>query len=330
MFKVYGQLLLDSPAELCTLERVDVSDNGITAEPCTTLMAALSRHENLVALNLSGNKVGVGGCKALSKLLQVNNVLTELKLARMGLSTECLEALLPVMSADTTLKFLDLADNKLGAEDGKIVAQMIEYSKVLELLDLSWNRIHVMPELTASLALNKQLKTLKLGWNGLGDDEIASIAQYLCAGGNIKSLHLGGNCIGEKAAVMLADALGQSKLQFLDLSGNVLGRTGVFAILQYVSAYPKAGCEVLCSKLNPAACDPMLVAPTQDPAGQFKFNLSDMYDRAVCRMFGHTVKTDTLLPSAAPPVTDSKIDGSKCNLDFANLPQKGILEFRYQ
>ena len=55
MFKVYGQLLLDSPAELCTLERVDVSDNGITAEPCTTLMAALSRHENLVALNLSGD-----------------------------------------------------------------------------------------------------------------------------------------------------------------------------------------------------------------------------------------------------------------------------------
>ena len=55
MFKVYAQLLLDSPQELCTLERVDVSDNGITAEPCTTLMAALSRHENLVALNLSGD-----------------------------------------------------------------------------------------------------------------------------------------------------------------------------------------------------------------------------------------------------------------------------------
>ena len=109
----------------------------------------------------------------------VNNVLTELKLARLGLSTESLEALLPVMSSNTTLKFLDLADNKLGSEGGKIVAQMIEYSKVLEVLDLSWNRIHVMPELTASLALNKQLKTLKLGWNGLGDDEIASIAQYI-------------------------------------------------------------------------------------------------------------------------------------------------------
>jgi Ran GTPase-activating protein (RanGAP) involved in mRNA processing and transport len=84
---------------------------------------------------------------------------------------------------------------------------------------------------------NKQLATLKLGYNSLGDAGVAILTQGLSGTAvlsNLQSLDLGFNNIGDAGCVSLCRAAISERLQTLYLAGNLIGEDGAMAIADLI------------------------------------------------------------------------------------------------
>jgi len=86
------------------------------------------------------------------------------------------------------------------------------------------------------LLQNSSLSVLKLGYNNLGDEGVATLASGIAVHGTLSSLDLGFNNMGDEGCVSLASAISPTRgtLHTLYLSGNCIGPTGALALADLI------------------------------------------------------------------------------------------------
>lgn len=131
------------------------------------LANALQCNTRLLALNISGNKIGGMGVAALAKALYRD----------VGIDNQEYES-------RTALQLLDLSNNQIGDEGATALGEALRHNTSLRNLDLSFNEISskgVVELLTRALIANSSLKRLSLigNLNILSGDQMSELFQSM-------------------------------------------------------------------------------------------------------------------------------------------------------
>ena len=237
--------ILESQRE--TLLYLDLSHNPLTAEGVDKLIEPLSDPPRgvssimpscvLVNLNLTDTQLGAKGAASIARLIKHNRTLKELHLGgneiKRGISK-----LAPVLAATRSLEVVSLQNNSLGPR-ASILAKALKASEVewtLTSLDLAGNDIR-LPGIMAFqdlLVMDRRIKSLQLGYNGLGEEGAKLLGLVLKFNYTLKELGLQGNHIGDDGAMFLAKELASNNntLERLQLDWNKIGPRGASGLAE--------------------------------------------------------------------------------------------------
>ena len=210
---------------------------------CTAIVNFLKKHNEILMINLSGNKIGCLGCKEISEFLESstsvsdgNCKLSSLNLNHNLVTDEGVKYLAKALKHNNCkLDSLNLADNELTNEGVQCLAEALKDSNCT-LSSLNLNHNLVTDEVVDSLAealkhSNCKLKSLNLAGNeSVTDEGVKYLAEALKDSNcKLKSLILAGNEFTDEGVKYLAEALkdGDCELKTLDLACNKLADEGV-------------------------------------------------------------------------------------------------------
>jgi Ran GTPase-activating protein (RanGAP) involved in mRNA processing and transport len=135
----------------------------------------------------------------------------------------------------------------------------------LTVLKLGYNNLgdNGVATLASGIALHKSLGLLDLGFNNFGDEGAKALAAAMhqafqsANGGTLHTLYLAGNLIGEDGAVAMADFTRQgSHLRKLYMTGNRIGANGVRAITEAILEDETRRIGDVCTMNAPGSSDP--------------------------------------------------------------------------
>ena len=233
---------------------------------CTAIVNFLKKHNEILMINLSGNKIGCLGCKEISEFLESstsvsdgNCKLSSLNLNHNLVTDEGVKYLAKALKHNNCkLDSLNLADNELTNEGVQCLAEALKDSNcTLSSLNLAGNE-SVTDEGVKYLAealKDCKLNSLILSKNNVTDEGVKYLAEALKDSNcKLKTLNLAGNEFTDEGVKNLAEALKDSncKLNSLNLTGNEFTDEGV----KYLAEALKEGdCELesldlACNKLT--------------------------------------------------------------------------------
>ena len=229
--------ILDS-LNIFNLSSLNISNNYITGD-LKYIADILTAATNLVELDLSYNNLSADHMKYfLYKTKHIFANLVKLNASGNTISDGTATALTDVLSDNVELQELDLSDNNLHAKSVRKIFKKLRISSLIK-LSISHNNItdKVADKIATFLTRNTRLENLDLSHNNLQ----AAGASRICKTNLSKliTFNISHNSITTEAADDIAAFLSHnSKLQFLDLSGNnlrELGYRSIFKIFQKVS-----------------------------------------------------------------------------------------------
>ena len=210
------------------IEFLNMSGNSLSAQGAYFLLGSLS-NKYIKTLHLGGNNL-----KDLSLDLPVtswqNSTLSKLDLGGANLGEKGIENLSKILP-DMRLGVLDLASNSIDQASLEILSRTLPPS--LNTLNLSANKIDakVIPTLIHTLRRLKELQTLNLAGNNMGDDGVKVLGEYL-TDATVQVLNLSNNDIGDSGACNLSQLLPLTQVSSLDMEGNNIGNDGVIPLLE--------------------------------------------------------------------------------------------------
>lgn len=133
-----------------------------------------------------------------------------------------------------SLKSINMSMKNLRYHDASLLKLAFIQNSGLTVLRLSYNNLG--DEGVATLAYHLgSLQELDIGFNNVGDRGCTVIASALARNVKLKTLYLAGNEIGEKGAVAIATAIrGGAGLRCLHMTGNKIKPEGVKAITKAI------------------------------------------------------------------------------------------------
>ena len=215
---------------------------------CTAIVNFLKKHNEILLINLSGNKIGCLGCKEISEFLESsrsvsdgNCKLSSLNLNHNLVTDEGVKYLAEALKHNNCkLNSLNLADNELTNEGVKCLAEALKHSNcTLSSLHLNNNLLTDKGVESLAEALkhsNCKLKNLNLAGNELVTDEGVKYLAEALKDSNCKlnSLNLWwqNNVTRDEGVTCLAEALKNSNcklnsLNLRNLGGNEFTDEGV-------------------------------------------------------------------------------------------------------
>lgn len=199
-----GDLLRSSP---CV--DLNLSHNHIRDEDLLKLTRHLHyKGTKLRNLNLSNNRIGIEGAKSLADILVHNK-----SLLRLNLDTNSITG--------------------TGAEN---LAKAMSTNRHLMYLSLNWNNLRIFAEdFYLTLARNRTLVTLEMGYCGLKDCVASALAAGLTNNRTLEELVLFGNQITDKGANKLCEAMRKNQtLSYLNLENNLVTDSSGFNFLNLI------------------------------------------------------------------------------------------------
>tara|TARA_B100000795_G_C22785206_1_gene434283 strand:- start:107 stop:2041 length:1935 start_codon:yes stop_codon:yes gene_type:complete len=215
-------------------------------------------NKSIKTLNLSSNHFGPVTSREIAHALATNGSLTELDFSRQndprhpgeGIGKEGAASFAGVMATGGTkiaLRILDLSNDGLGSEGAKALEEALGGKRRRK------TRLTAAVDSAANDGIEKakqqratSLKDLRLSYNQFGWVGAASMGRLLAANGNLTSLDLSYNGLGElnnkghdgKGITKLAHGLGKNAcLKSLNLAGNGVSNRGATAIAQALRSH---------------------------------------------------------------------------------------------
>lgn len=200
-----------------TLRELDLSDNMVLGDGLKRLAHALEADQcALKSLNLFNNHLGSKKCaQNIAYILRQNRSIVSLNLGKNRLkSKDCLEKLSKALCCNRYLQRLGLAHNKFGDHRARELAVVLDPRKSscpLEELDLSGNSLTgsgVEEILGACLeGNNTTLRILNLSTNNLGLEGLDACAKFLQRSHTIQELLLSSCRVGDEGVALLCGGL---------------------------------------------------------------------------------------------------------------------------
>lgn len=183
-----------------SLEKLDISSNGITCVALIRFFDSLSKNLNLTKLNLSNNPLTGRGIGCIVSLLWDNTVLTHLEMNACKLEAMAGDFIASGIARNSTIEVLSLAKNILRDDGAKFLSGALGEHPSLKYLDLSSNSIKSEGGIAISHALktNNVLTDLLLHDNSLGNDFGYVLTDALQTNKSIKRMTLQLNGINHR------------------------------------------------------------------------------------------------------------------------------------
>ena len=219
-------------------ENINLSSCELSESQITTVVKALKSLSRLKHLDISHNKAADKAANELATALTTNPLLENLNLSNCDLSQSHSAGIVKALSKkESFLKFLDISHNTVTNDASNEIASVVICNPLLEhlnlahcelselqligifkalsktslltLLDISHNKVtkEATNEIAAVSVNNKSLKHLNLSACNLVEDSMKLVADSLSHVTSLVSLDVSFNCITEKAAYSMADAL---------------------------------------------------------------------------------------------------------------------------
>ena len=242
------------------IEEISFMNNGISEQAAAAILELLASPQSLKKFHLDKNMTGDDGTAHIGKLLEKAPGMQDFKMAGSRFTSEGAKFLAKGLSAGASLVKLDLTDNNVNEEGGFALAGMlfkqpnlkhvnleatslgpkaaIQVAQALasgcpQLEYLNLNACDITPEgvpqVAQAISAMKNLKTLKISENELGDLGVAQICVALkMAGCPVVELDVSTNELVEKGAVAAAKlAASRAGFTSLNLDGNYISDEGV-------------------------------------------------------------------------------------------------------
>ncbi|XP_051777842.1 verrucotoxin subunit beta-like isoform X12 [Erpetoichthys calabaricus] len=239
-------------SENCKLEKLDLSECGLTSRCCSALSSALSSpHSQLTELNLSDNNMEDSGVDQLCEGLRSENCkLEKLNMSRCGLTSRCCSAVSSALSAPhSRLTELNLRGNNMKDSGVDQLCEGLRRENCkIEKLDLS--QCHLTSRCCSALssalsAPHSQLTEISLGDmddllmvmnnNNIGDSGVDQLCEGLRSENcKLEKLNLNSCCLTSRCCSSLSSVLSSphSQLTELKLSRNKLGYSGAHQLCE--------------------------------------------------------------------------------------------------
>ncbi|XP_059816969.1 NACHT, LRR and PYD domains-containing protein 12-like isoform X2 [Hypanus sabinus] len=228
----------------CKIQKLGLSDVGLTDSGAEDLVSALSTNLSLSELDLSGNKLLASGVKLVSAALSNPECkIQKLELKRVGLTNSGAEVLVSSFSTNPSLTELSLSVNSLGDSGVKRVSAALRNPECkiqkLWLCDVGLTDTGA-EDLASALSTNPLLRELSLSGNKLRDSGVKLVSAALrnpeC---KIQRLWLSNVGLTDSGADDLVSALGTNpSLTELYLELNSLTDRSVSALRRLILTLP--------------------------------------------------------------------------------------------
>lgn len=186
-----------------TLSRVVLSENLLSDDIVSTLVAGLVRNVTITHLDLSHNKISDAGAKKLCQLLESHGVLTCLNLGDNFIHKDGARDIAAALANNSVLASLSLRLNPLGDDGGaRILRDGLLRNSSVTSLDLSSCGLDVTSgeALSQLLEVNTTLTTIDVSCNEVAINGGRDILRALQNRPNITSLDIRKNAIADDVA----------------------------------------------------------------------------------------------------------------------------------
>ncbi|XP_067864908.1 NACHT, LRR and PYD domains-containing protein 3-like [Heterodontus francisci] len=178
----------------CKIQKLQLSNNELTASCIEDLAFAVNKNWSLMDLNLSCNKLGDSGVKLLSAALRNPDCkIQELQLSSNALTASCIEDLASTLSTNRSLTFLNLSYNKLGDSGVKLLSEALR-NPDCKIQRLEVQRVRLTDSCAEDLAsarnTNQSLTFLNLGENSFTDQSVPALSRLILNCRSLKHIEL--------------------------------------------------------------------------------------------------------------------------------------------
>ncbi|KAM9434129.1 leucine-rich repeat-containing protein 71 [Clarias gariepinus] len=204
-------------------------------KPCLQIEKENEDARSVKRIRISGWRVDEVIAQVLSKMLPSLSNLQTLQMWRVGLTDSILTSLKNTISMCSKLRRVILEGTPIPENSYHI---LMGEDSMISHLSLRNNRIGEDGARLIGLALSKNLRSLSLAFNAIGDAGAIHIAQGLCHNHTLLNLSLANNHIGDVGAAQVAQGLRLNHtLLHLSLANNHIGDVGAAQLAQVLGPF---------------------------------------------------------------------------------------------
>lgn len=227
-----GGIVLEFLAHNTTLRRLSFDENIVNNDHAEVFLNSLSVNSTLTSLSLremkpSGDRSSV--VCSLGNVLWAGKYLRTLSLDGVKLSSLCQQTILQALAVHAALTSLNLRAVPLVSDSVLSLAHTLQVNTILKTLNLAGTFLarhgfENFDTFAAALGTNKTLTNLSLRSCDLNLDTLRSLGRHLRQQKNLGTLSLGANQIGNEGIDAMRDVFEINKgITSLDLSYNIFG-----------------------------------------------------------------------------------------------------------
>jgi Ran GTPase-activating protein (RanGAP) involved in mRNA processing and transport len=230
----------DAIAANAKLRNLNLANNKLRAAGMAALSDGLKRNTSLRVLDLSGNSINAEGGLTIAELLRANESIESINLARNYLSDAVPKIGHALSTRNRPTRLLDLSANRIDGAICRALAQVLEGNRIsvacLSLEGNTFGDVGMVPLYHAVKGTGIQF--LDLSSTGLTHHSGVVIADLIASCKQLNSIQLDGNDLGDDAGVEIAVAFGASKaVTAMNLERTSMGPRAAAALCTAISQH---------------------------------------------------------------------------------------------
>ena len=223
--------------KLSHLRVLRLCGNKITDDAASDITEVIGNLPALEKLHLNNNNIGVAGIKSICESLQ-HKALKLLQLDDLGMIEEVAGDIAAVIDCNPLLEYIYLGNNRLHSNGAKVILNSLKNKKKFKALGLNNNGISedIVDDVVQFVTSNPELEELLLNNNSIGTTGVISICRCIKDISALRVFNLTNNNISNKATDAFVSVIEpNTALEEISLDDNILFNDNVSSIITRLS-----------------------------------------------------------------------------------------------